>query len=341
MPMQHTPRIAIFGAGNVGCYVGGRLQAAGCEVTFIGRNPVRDEIAQRGLHVSDYLGADVFIPSSEVNFTEDFHAAENKDLVIVCVKSAFTPEVGQQLDHILKPHSVVLSLQNGLHNAELLDRHMPEQTVLTGMVPFNVVKRAPGAYHQGSEGDLTVQHSPAMITFQPWFESAGIPLELAEDMASVQWGKMLLNINYPINALSNLPLKAEISDRVFRRCLALAQREALKVYAAAKIRAHMHFLFPAAWLPWAMELPNPLFSTIASKMLQIDPLARSSMWEDLQAGNKTEIEFINGEIVRLASQVGVAAPVNARLVALIHDAEQGGRREWTGEQLLAELQRAS
>jgi 2-dehydropantoate 2-reductase len=339
--MDHTPRVAVFGAGNIGCYVGGRLLAAGCDVRFIGRPGIQNEIRERGLHISDYLGSDIFIPGNEVEYTQDPHAAEGMDLVIVAVKSAATPEVGTLLDRILKPHAVVLSLQNGMHNVEALDSHMPQQTVLAGMVPFNVVKRAPGAYHQGSEGDLTVQNDPSMVFFQPWFESAGIPLELSDDMPGVQWGKMLLNLNNPINALSNLPLKAEISDRTYRRCLAAAQREAMQVYKAAGIRPDLHIMLPAGWLPSALELPNFLFSTAASKMLEIDPVARSSMWEDLQAGHKTEIEYLNGEVVRLAESAGVPAPVNAKLVELIHAAENGGRREWSGPELLKELQRAT
>ena len=338
--MQHTPRVAIFGAGNVGCYVGGRLQAAGCDVRYIGRPHIQAEVRQRGLHITDYLGSDIFIPGNEVEYTQDYHAAEGMDLVIVTVKSAATAEVGQLLDHILKPHAVVLSLQNGLHNAVALDEHMPGQTVLTGMVPFNVIKRAPGAYHQGSEGDLTVQQSPAMISFQPWFESAGLPLELSEHMGRVHWGKMLLNLNYPINALSNLPLKAQISDRIYRRCLALAQREALRVYQSARIKTELHIVLPPSWLPRALELPNFLFFAAANKMLQIDPVARSSMWEDLQAGHKTEIEYLNGEVVRLEESFNVKAPVNRKLVELVHAAENGGRREWSGPELLSILQAA-
>lgn len=339
--MDHTPRVAIFGAGNIGCYVGGRLLAAGCEVRFIGRPRIQQEIRERGLHLSDYLGSDIFIPGREIDYTQDAHGAEGMDLVIVTVKSAATPEVGTLLDHILKPHAVVLSLQNGLHNVEALESHMPQQTVLAGMVPFNVVKRAPGAYHQGSEGDLTVQNDPAMVFFQPWFETAGIPLELSNDMAGVQWGKMLLNLNNPINALSNLPLKAEISDRDYRRCLAAAQREAIRVLKAARIKPDLHIMMPAGWLPSALELPNLIFSSAAGKLLAIDPVARSSMWEDLQAGHKTEIDYLNGEILRLAESIGVPAPVNRRLVELIHAAENGGRREWSGPELLKELQQAT
>lgn len=338
--MHDTPRIAIFGAGNIGCYVGGRLLAAGCDVRFIGRPAIGEEIREHGLRISDYLGADIFIPGRDVEFTQDPHAADGMDLVIVTVKSAATPEVGTVLDHTLKPNSVVLSLQNGIHNVEALDEHMPEQTVLAGMVPFNVVKHGPGSYHQGSEGDLVAQQDPAMIWLQPWFEKAGIPLELSDDMVGVQWGKMLLNLNNPINALSNLPLKTELSERLYRRCLAAAQRETMQIYLAAGIRPRLPIILPASWLPKALELPDFLFSRAANKMLEIDPLARSSMWEDLEAGRPTEIDYLNGEVVRLARDLGVPAPVNSKLVELIHAAEKGGRRQWPAAELLATLQRA-
>lgn len=335
--MQHIPRIAIFGAGSIGCYVGGRLLAAGCDVVFIGRAHSGEELRRHGLHISDYLGYDQQIAGADIEFSEDPAAAANKDLVIVCVKSAGTQAVAERLDHVLKPHSAVLSLQNGLHNVEMLESHMPEQTVLAGMVPFNVVKRGPGHFHQGSEGDLVAQQDPALMSFLHWFEAAGIPLELSNDMPGVQWGKMLLNLNNPINALANLPLQQQLSQRGFRRCLAAAQREALMVYEARGITPRLPIILPAAWLPWALERPDFLFQRVANKMLAIDPLARSSMWEDLEAQRRTEIDYLNGEIVRLGHEVGLATPVNSKLVALIHQAENGGRRQWAAAELLASL----
>jgi 2-dehydropantoate 2-reductase len=90
-----------------------------------------------------------------------------------------------------------------------------------------------------------------------------------------------------------------------------------------------------------LRLPDGLFTRLAGRMLAIDPQARSSMWEDLQAGRPTEVDHLNGEIARLAERLGRRAPVNARLVELVHDAERGGRRTWSGEALLGELRRAA
>jgi 2-dehydropantoate 2-reductase len=90
-------------------------------------------------------------------------------------------------------------------------------------------------------------------------------------------------------------------------------------------------------MPALLGAPDPVFTRVASRMLAIDPVARSSMWEDLEAGRTTEVDYLNGEITTLARSRGAQAPVNRRLVALIRDAEAGGRRDWSGDELLAEL----
>lgn len=161
-------------------------------------------------------------------------------------------------------------------------------------------------------------------------------------MRPVQWAKLLFNLNNAINALANLPLKAELSQRAYRRCLAMAQSEALGLLAAAGLRAAKLTPLPAAWIPRLLALPDGLFARVGGRMLAIDPLARSSMSDDLAAGRATEVDWINGEVVRLAGRLGCVAPVNARLCALVHDAERrAARPAWAGEALLAELRRAA
>jgi 2-dehydropantoate 2-reductase len=155
-------------------------------------------------------------------------------------------------------------------------------------------------------------------------------------MQAVLWAKLLLNLNNPLNALSGLPLREELSRHVWRRCLALLQREGLRVLDAAGIRPAQLTTVPARWVPNVLSLPDLLFNRVASRMLAIDPLARSSMWQDLQAGRRTEIDYINGEIVALAASRGLPARGNARIVALIREAEKS-YDPWSGRALLEEL----
>lgn len=330
-------RIAVMGAGSIGCYVGGRLAAAGVDVVFIGRERLGRELAVHGLALSDYRGYGRRLAPSEIVYATTAQSAADAALVLVTVKSAATAAAAQELAGVLRPDAVVVSLQNGLGNAAVLRGALTTQRVLAGMVPFNVVHGSEGAFHQGTEGELEVEDDARLAPFLDPFAAAGLPLQRHADLLPVQWAKLLLNLNNPISALSDLPLKSQLSQRAYRRCLALAQREGLDLLAAAGIAPAQLTRVPAQWIPRVLALPDALFRLVAAGMLAIDPLARSSMWEDLQAQRATEVDWINGEIVRLAERLGRTAPVNARLVSLVHAAEQGGRRRWSGAELLAAL----
>lgn len=330
--------VCVFGAGAIGCYLGGRLAAAGTPVTFVGRARLAGAICAHGLTLTDRRGYRARLAPADVAFSTDPGAAAAARLVLVAVKSAATQDAAAQLAGVLRPGTVVISFQNGLHNADVLRDALPQATVLTGMVPFNVIERGPGAFHQGSAGVLAADASPALQPFTDAFARAGLPLALHRDMRAVQWAKLLLNLNNAVNALANLPLRDELSQRAYRRCVALAQREALHWLARAAIRPARLTPLPAAWLPTVLALPDPVFRALCGRMLAIDPLARSSMSDDLAARRATEVEWINGEVVRLAARFGAQAPVNARLCALVHAAEGAtARPAWHGEALWAEL----
>ncbi|WP_394833358.1 2-dehydropantoate 2-reductase [Pendulispora rubella] len=332
-----SKEICVFGAGSIGCYVGGRLRAAGGSVSFIGRERLGRELREHGLHLTDYLGADMKVPAAGVRFDTDVSRPLQADLVLVTVKSSGTEDAARALDAALDKPTVIVSFQNGVGNADVLRRHLPSHTVLAGMVLFNTVNSGKGHFHQGSQGSLDVEKHAALAPFEGLFERAGLPLHQQAAMRSVQWAKLLLNLNNAINALSDLPLKEQLSQRAYRRCVALAQLEGLRVLRAAGIQPAQVTSLPPQWIPRVLRTPDWLFRRLAQKMIAIDPHARSSMWEDLNVGRATEVDWINGELVRLATSVGERAPVNERLTALVHEAENGNRRRWSGESLLAEL----
>ncbi|MCM0611647.1 2-dehydropantoate 2-reductase [Marinobacter sediminum] len=337
-PYSHQ-RIVIFGAGSVGCYLGGRLLSGGADVIMIGRSRLRDVFHQHPLTVTDYDDFRFEARLSPQQFTDDASVAADADLVLVTVKSAATDEAAKTLSKYLKPGTPVISLQNGISNADALAAHLPDARVCAGMIPFNVLQKSPGHFHHGTEGHLTAERDSALDAFLPVFEACGLPLELRDDMMSVMWSKLLLNLNNPVNALSNVPLLEELSDRCYRRCLAMAQRETLALLEQAGIETVKLTAVPMRLVPLVMSLPDWLFTRVASKMLAIDPIARSSMWEDLEAGRPTEVNWINGEVVRLAESMDKQAPVNRKLTKLVHECERT-RRHWPGDELLAELQAA-
>lgn len=329
-------QIVVYGAGGIGCYVGGRLAATGAPVTFVGRQRMADELAGHGLRLTDYLGADLRV--ADVRYETTPAAAAEADLVLVTVKSAATEGAAEELAGVLKPGAIAVSFQNGLRNVEVLRERLSDQVVVAGMVPFNVLNRGGGVFHQGTEGALDVQRHPGLAPYLDAFERAGLPLKQHDDILPVQWAKLLLNLNNPVNALSNLPLRDELSQRDYRRCMAAAVAETLELLDAKGIQPAQLMPISMHRLPMILRLPDFLFRRVAAKMLAVDPLARSSMWEDLEAGRTTEIDYLNGEVVRLADSLNRSAPVNAKLVTLIRDAEVN-RRAWSGAELLRELER--
>ncbi len=325
-----TIRIAVFGAGAIGCWVGGRLAAhATTHVTLIGRARVMAELAD-GVTTSELDGPTRTVI---VAATTEPAAAARADVTLVTVKSAQTAEAGAQLARVLPAGAVVVSLQNGVRNADVLRAALPGCRVLAGMVPWNVVRRARGAYHRGSAGTLMIEDAPGGGPLLGAAALAALPLRVRRDMLAVQWGKLLLNLNNAVNALSNQPLAAELGQRAYRRVLAAAQREALAVLARARQPVAKLTPVPPRFLPLVLELPDRAFHVAAARMLAIDPHARSSMWDDLAAGRPTEIAYLQGEVVALADRLGMRAPVNAALVALVRAAEAGGRRDLAGAEL--------
>jgi 2-dehydropantoate 2-reductase len=326
-------RIAVHGAGAVGCWIGGRLSAGGADVTLIGRPRVIDELAG-GVTTSELHGG---TRRSTPHLATDASAATAASLVLVTVKSAATAEAARELAGVLTAGTTVISLQNGVRNVEVLREGLPGHHVLAGMVPFNIVRRAAGAYHRASAGVLMFEGNDRAAPLTAACLAADLPFQLRDDMAAVQWSKLVLNLNNAINALSGRPLASELADRDFRRCLAAAQREAIELVRAAGQQLARVTPLPTRWLPRLLVVPDPMFRVLARRMIAIDPHARSSMWDDLEARRPTEIDYIQGEIVALAARLGRRAPVNQTLVELIREAERGGRRGFSGPELYARL----
>ncbi len=332
-------RVCIYGAGSIGCYVGGRLQAAGLNVSFVGRPRIAEQLSDYGLHLTDWQGADIQLSPAELDFHSDDKVVECADLIIVCVKSAASAEVARDIAGRLQSGAVVLSLQNGVGNAAVMAEQLPGVPVLAGMISFNVVQRGQGHFHAGTEGELMSERHDVLEPLLPIFGDAALPLELRDDMLSVQWAKVLMNLNNAINALSGIPLYEQLSLRSYRCCLAALIREALMVLKAAGIKPAKLMPVPMTLLPWVLLTPDGVFKVLAKRMLAIDPMARSSMWEDLENGRRTEVDWINGEVVKLAARLGLSAPLNARIVELVRVAEKGGERSWSGDALWCSLQR--
>ncbi|WP_442782685.1 2-dehydropantoate 2-reductase [Collimonas fungivorans] len=330
-------KVAVFGAGAIGIYVGASLLAAGVDVVLIGRARMRAQIASQGLLLSDLEGRQQRLEGAHVPYQESASALAGADLILVTVKSADSAAAAHAIAGHAKPSALIVSLQNGVGNADTLRSLLGGWQVLAAMVPFNVAQMDGNRFHRATGGELMIEADAGL---EPWlapFRQAHLPLQQCEDFAAVQWGKLLLNLNNAVNALSGLALKSELSQRAYRRCLALLIDEALTVLRAAGIRPARIAGVRPQLLPVLLRLPDVVFKRVAAALLKIDPEARSSMWQDLQAGRLTEVDYLNGAIVRLAESLTRDAPANRRITALVHAAEQDGVQPLSGAALYRAL----
>lgn len=333
-----TITVLVMGAGSVGCWLGGRLQAAGATVHFVGRPRMLTALAEQGLRLTDLDGGDLPLPAADLRLHAGVPEDLVPDLVLLCVKSGATLTAAAELGLRLPVGTLVLSMQNGISNAASAQAAAPGLCVLPGMVPFNVAELGPGHLHRGSGGGLAAQNHPTLHALQPLLAAAGLPLALHDDLQAVQWGKLLLNLNNAVNALSGLPLRAQLLDRDLRCCTAALIAETLAVLRRAGIRPARLSPVSPAWLPMVLRLPTPLFRLAAARLLRIDDKARSSMADDLMLGRPTEIDAINGEVTQLAGRIGTTAPLNTRISEMVRGWPRRPRKPLSGRALRRSLQ---
>lgn len=315
-------RVGVMGAGSIGCYVGGRILAANAaEVVLIGRGWLKDELGEHGL-TAIRLDTEHRVAPERVRVETSAQSLSDCDVVLVAVKSAQTEDVARELASILRDDCVVVSLQNGLRNAPTLREHLGARTVIATVVGFNVVSKGEGVFHNGMTGPLQLE-KPGAAAIAKVFRASGLETEVHDDLAPHQWTKLLVNLNNSVSALSGAPTVELLKRPGYRKIVAAIIEEALGVLKAAGIKPAALRGVPVGVMPTVLRMPTFIVRLVTSAQMKVDPEARSSMWEDLQRGRKTEVDYLNGEIVELGQRVGKPAKLNARIVELVHEAEKG------------------
>ena len=333
MAAGHEPRILVHGAGAIGLYIGACWQLSGFDIGFLGRRRIADEIAANGLTVNDGERRRIEARPDEVDFATDPKVLAGADIIALCVKSTGTEAAAAEIKKHGRRDAAVISFQNGVSNVDLLKAALPERLVLQGMVPFNVAAMGNGRWHKGVAGSLWAEDHAITRGIAERIGDRPGGLKLAGNMRAVAWGKLLINLNNAVNALSGRTLLEQLGNRDYRRVVAASQVEALDILKQAGIEPAQLGPIPPKLLPHALAAPDLLFRQTILKVQKIDAQARSSMADDFAAGRRTEIDFLNGEVVKLAHALGRRAPVNERIVDLVRQAEEGVERVWEPKEL--------
>ncbi|MBP6395946.1 MAG: 2-dehydropantoate 2-reductase [Giesbergeria sp.] len=296
-------KIAVMGAGAVGCYYGALLARAGHDVTLIARPAHVQAIAQAG---GLWLHTDAGAECIALRASSQASAVRGAQWVLFCVKSTDTDSAGHAMAAHLDANAVVLSLQNGVDNAERLQAILA-RPVLPSVVYVASTMAAPGQVRHLGRGELVLGAGPASAAIASVLRSAAIPTEISDNVTGALWAKLVLNCVYnPLSAITRLPYGAiascpgldvaQVMADVVQECQAVAQARGVALPA------------------------DILASTLA--LAQAMPQQFSSTAQDLARGKRSEIDHLNGFIVRQGAALGIATPVNRLLHTLVRLLEQ-------------------
>ncbi|MCP4614864.1 MAG: 2-dehydropantoate 2-reductase [Bradyrhizobium sp.] len=321
--MDSERPIGIAGAGSIGCFVGGMLAAGGRRVALLARPRVIGEITAHGLRLTSFDGFDRRLAADAFTLSDNPDVLADAAIVLVTVKSADTAGMADIIGKHAPADAIIVSLQNGVGNAALLREKLPGRRVLGGMVPYNVIAPGEGRFHRATSGDIVIERDAAGTADKLCVPD--LKMRATDNIVGVQWGKLLFNLNNALNALADLPLRRQLAQRPWRRLYADQVEEALRAIKAEGIKPVSAAPLPVSWMPPLLRLPDALFEIVLGRTMKIDPEARSSMWEDLQRGRRTEIDYLQGVITEIAARRGLAAPLSRRIVELIRKAEADAR----------------
>ncbi|PZP61350.1 MAG: 2-dehydropantoate 2-reductase [Pseudoxanthomonas spadix] len=288
-------RIAVMGAGAVGCYYGAMLARAGHAVTLIGRAPLVEAVRAHGLRLESARFDGVVV----LQASTDASAAAEAELVLCCVKSGDTEAAGVALAPWLAPQAQVLSLQNGVDNAARLAQAL-QRTVIPTVVYVGTEMAGPAHVRHHGRGELVLGAGPSSAALAAALTQAGIPTEVSDQVDAALWAKLVINCCYnALSAISQQPYGVLVQVPEVKDTMRAAFDECVAVAAAASI-----------------ALPDDLWDAtygLARNMAG----QRSSTAQDLARGRPSEIDHLNGTIVRLGRHHGIATPVNHTLWSLV------------------------
>lgn len=293
-------QVAVIGAGAVGCYYGGLLLRAGHDVTFIGRPVHVDAINAHGL----LLDLKTFKGHLPAKAATDTTTLAPPDLVLFCVKSADTEQAGRALAGRLRPGTSVLSLQNGVDNAQRLSAVIG-QAVIPAVVYVGSEMAGPGHIRHHGGGDLAIGRSPASEALAQTLEAAGVHTTISDDIQVTLWSKLVINCAFnALSAVADISYGPMLEVEGAREVVTRAVQEAIAVARASGV-----------------SLPDDLLANILNIPTMM-PQQKSSTAQDLARGKPSEIDFLNGHVVRKGAELGVPTPTNHALQVMVKLAER-------------------
>lgn len=311
----------VFGVGLIGGFMAGSFASKGLEVSVIGRESMRERFSAN-FTVTDYHGHKAHV--SNIDFISADQTCDIEfDFIWLTVKCTGLDQALLDLAPYVSANTVILSCQNGLGSDAAVQAVFPDNIVKRVIMTSNVAQQSDVHLHRGSQGDLLVE-AHQCADGRNLAETVSTDLLVAQHIENIEaysWSKLQLNLANAVNALADIPVKQMLEQRGFRRIIAKAMQELIDVSRAKGLSLPKLASVPMVLVPRVLNTPDWLFKLLASKMMDIDPTVRTSMWWDLSGQRLTEVDVLNGAVVKEGQALGMACPINQRIVDYIHKAE--------------------
>lgn len=288
-------KVAVVGAGAVGCYYGGLLAKSGHQVVLIGRPVHVEAIRSNGLVLERATGREQI----RLQASTSPDVVKDADLILVCVKSADTADTATQIAPYLPAGARILSLQNSVGNAQILRDVLGRPAIATA-VYVGTEMVGPGHVRHHGQGSLMIGSGPKSDALAALLEEAGVPTKISDDIEAVLWAKLIVNCAY--NALS------AITDQPYGQIIAQAEARVMITNIVAECEAV------------ARACGIKVFAGQLERVMAVgESMAGqfSSTAQDLRRGRPTEIDYLNGYIVRQGIVRGLPTPINQALLAMV------------------------
>ena len=297
MTTPATPlQVAVLGAGAVGCFYGGMLARAGHRVTLIGRPQHVQVFEAQGLRMQTLA----FDETVKLHASTEASAVAGADLVLFAVKSPDTETAGAQMREHLKPGALVLCLQNGVDNAERLRAVLTGVQVAAAVVYVATEMAGPGHLRHHGRGELVIEPSTASERVVQALAAAGVPTEISDNVRGALWAKLILNCAYnALSAVGRIAYGELVQQPGVKDTMRDVVAECRAVAAADGV-----------------TLPGDVDAAVR-RIAETMPSQYSSTAQDLMRGKPSEIDHLNGHVVRRGEALGVPTPANRVLWAVV------------------------
>jgi 2-dehydropantoate 2-reductase len=324
---------AVIGIGAVGSIIGGLLAKSGENVILIGKKDQVEEISKKGLKING-INNQILVENAKVS--TDLSLISEFDVIIICVKSQDTKHLAEDLKKFIKKSTLIISLQNGVRNSKIL-KEITGNQVFSGIVLFNALYIKLGEVSLTIKGGLILETNSLfeekIKSFTEVLNKFGIETKEEPDIEGYLWSKLIVNLQNAVTALTNQSIKESIINKDSRAILIATMNEGLYVIQKSNITyKSLPDIDPKVTIK-RLKILNSFLLKIGIRILKLNEAARSSMWQSLQRGKQTEIDYINGEIVELAKKHNLEAPINEKLVKLIKEAEKNKTKSYEPSKL--------